>query len=168
MSTPRHGNTDGPEDIDARFAEIVADLEGEVSWGDWPEQQGERSTDDASTPRTEQRTGAGGSEEETAAHGPREQAEHPAGPRDWVPGEEDEGHYEPPEPPPLGAPRPRTVGGFAIILLGFLLLAVPGLLGAGSTVALPLGLVAISGGIAWLLFGLRQGPKDVDDDGAQL
>jgi hypothetical protein len=154
MST-RHDNADGPEDIDAAFAEIVAGLERDAPMSRWPEDH--RHPDDD----------PGASAAPTPAVQP---APEPDGPRDWsLPAdpEEDEGHFEPPEPPPLPKPKPATVGGAALVGLGLLLLLIPGLLSQDATVALPLGLVAISAGISWLLFRMRQGPPD-SGDGAQL
>lgn len=164
----RHDNADGPEDIDAAFAEIVAGLERDAPLGRWPET--EESGDDGGTPGP-------APSHVVPADSPKPRAEPPSdeasGPRDWTPSEasegaEDEGHYEPPEPPPLPTPRPATLGGVILIGLGVVLLVVPGLLGLGSTVSLPLGLVAISGGISWLLLRMRQDPPPESDDGAQL
>jgi hypothetical protein len=89
----------------------------------------------------------------------------PDSPR-W-PAEED--HFEPPEPPPLPVPRPRTVGGVALLAVGVLLLAAPNLLGLGQAAATPLGLLALTAGIGTLVLGLRSGPPpDGWDDGARL
>lgn len=154
----RHNSSDGPEDIDAAFAEIVADLERDTKFGKWP---GEESSSEPESPA-----------ESTAPQPPVEPrpAEPSAeqGPRDWAPAEEEE-HFVPPEPPPLPIPRPATFLGIGIVLLGLLVLLVPGLAGIAATVKLPLGLVLISAGIGWLLFRLRQTPPhDADDDGAQV
>lgn len=154
----RHDNADGPEDIDAAFAEIVAGLEQDAPIAHWPEEQDPSTSaphvDDQAHRSDAPNTGA----EDVAA-----------GPRDWSASEEaeDEGHFEPPEPPPLPKPRVSTVGGIVLIALGILLLVVPGLAGLGSTFSLPLGLIAISAGIGWLLFRMRQGPPH-SEDGAQL
>jgi hypothetical protein len=83
------------------------------------------------------------------------------------PAEED--HFEPPEPPPLPMPRPRTVGGVALLAVGVLLLMGPNLLGLDEGVATPLGLLALTAGIGWLVIGLRSGPPPEGwDDGARL
>ena len=83
---------------------------------------------------------------------------------------EDEGHFVPPEPPPLPRPQPQTIAAIALILLGIVLLAIPSLVGFSAEVSLALGLLAISGGIVWLIARLRQGPPTDSgwDDGAQL
>ena len=89
----------------------------------------------------------------------------PGSPR-W-PTEED--HFEPPEPPPLPVPRPRTVGGVALLAAGVLLLVAPNLLGLGQAVGTPLGLLALTAGIGTLVLGLRSGPPPEGwDDGARL
>ncbi|MDQ4093176.1 MAG: hypothetical protein M3143_07185, partial [Actinomycetota bacterium] len=73
----------------------------------------------------------------------------PDSPR-W-PAEED--HFEPPEPPPLPVPRPRTVGGVALLAAGVLLLVAPNLLDQGQAVATSLGLLALTAGIGVLVLG---------------
>lgn len=196
----RRDSADGPEDIDAAFAEIVAELEQDPRLARWPDERGPEPADPADAD-----SGAGGASSPPAAPRPIEpgpvesspvdpgrvepgpvepapgergpieptgrvdRADTPSGPRDWTPDEEDEGHFVPPEPPPLPKPRASTIGGISLVLVGVLLLLAPGLAGAASTVSLPLGLVAISGGIGWLLFRMRQTPPaSEDDDGAQL
>lgn len=145
----RHDSPDGPEDIDAAFAEIVAGLQRDAPMSNWPDEP--KAAEPAAGSATTE------NEEE--------------GPRDWTPPVEDEGHFEPPEPPPLPKPRLATILGFLGIVVGLVLLLVPGLTGRGGAVTLPLGLVLISAGIAWLLFRMRQGPADSEeggDDGARL
>lgn len=78
-------------------------------------------------------------------------------------------HFDPPEPPPFPTPRPRTVGGVLTLAVGILLLAAPNVLGLGERMATPLGLLAITAGIGWLVIGLRPDPSaEEPDDGARL
>jgi hypothetical protein len=80
-----------------------------------------------------------------------------------------EDHFDPPEPPPFPIPRPRTVGGILTLTMGVLLLVGPSLLGLGERVATPLGLLALTAGIGWLVIGLRPDPpSEESDDGARL
>ena len=89
----------------------------------------------------------------------------PDSPR-W-PAEED--HFEPPEPPPLPVPQPRTVGGVALLTVGVLLLVAPQLLSLDQALATPLGLLALIAGIGALVFGRRCSPPlEGWDDGARL
>lgn len=154
MST-RRDNADGPEDIDARFAEIIAGLERDEPMARWPDEE-DPPTSDRTLAQTQPQQG--------------QEPPEPAGPRDWAPSEEeDEGHFEPPEPPPLPIPKLSTLGGIAAIAVGILILLMPQLAGAFASATIPLGMVAITGGLAWLLFGLRKaGPGTDEDDGAQL
>lgn len=187
MST-RRDSADGPEDIDARFAEIVAGLERDAPLGQWPDGSDTRAVDRFDPARGQDPTetesgGADTASEDSAEPGSRRDATgddsttaanpvaEGSGPRDWAPGpevEDDEGHFEPPEPPPITPPQPSTWGGIGLIVLGVVMLVVPGLFGALGAVALPLGLVSISGGIAWLLLRMRHTPPHDSDDGAQL
>ncbi|MDA3626814.1 DUF308 domain-containing protein [Saccharopolyspora sp. WRP15-2] len=157
MST-RRDNADGPEDIDAAFAEIIADLERDENFARWPEDREPAGEDERPDTATEPKP------VEPTSIEPAD-----SGPRDWTPttAEEDE-HYVPPEPPPLPTPRVTTLAGIAVIVVGVLFALVPGLAGLSGTVTLPLGLVLISGGIGWLLLRLRQPPRSSDDDGAQV
>lgn len=154
----RHDNADGPEDIDAAFAEIVTELERDEPLPRWPQDSGDTTT-----------------VEPPPATSPLEQgdAETANGPRDWSApegaSETDEEHFEPPEPPPLSAPKPATLCGLLLIVLGIVLLFVPGLAGWTGTVTLPIGLFSISAGIGWLLLRMRPASRDSGwDDGAQL
>lgn len=164
---------DGPEDVDATFAEIVADLRAD-GFG-LPEE------DTADAPGTT--VGTEGESRKT----PDRPAEPPAADNPPDPGWRsggtswdttmfsedpagDDEHYVPPEPPPL--PRPK-MGAFLILLLflaGLFLLILPGAIGVGPTVATPLGILALATSIALLLLRVRQGPPPGADpsNGAQV
>lgn len=158
---------DGPEDVDATFAEIVADLRAEgvgLFPDDGPEKPAEKPAE--KTPRPEPSDaeaepgwrGGGTSWDKTLFE------DDPAGAGD------DEGHFVPPEPPPL--PRPRK-GAFIVLLfflLGLLLLIAPNLIGMGTRLGTPLGILALATAIALLLLRVRQGPPPGADphNGAQV
>ncbi|WP_414937372.1 hypothetical protein [Amycolatopsis sp. cmx-11-51] len=168
---------DGPEDVDATFAEIVADLRAE-GVGLFPEDELEKPAGKAAekaekaekpsekTPRPETSEaepepgwrGGGTSWDKTLFE------DAPTGSSD------DEGHFVPPEPPPL--PRPRK-GAFIVLLffvLGLLLLIAPNLIGMGTRLGTPLGILALATAIALLLLRVRQGPPPGADphNGAQV
>ncbi|RSN13849.1 hypothetical protein DMC63_25485 [Streptomyces sp. WAC 05977] len=162
---------DGPEDVDATFAEIVADLRAEgvglFPDDDVEEPAGKTAEKPAEkTPRPEPSDaepepgwrGGGTSWDKTLFE------DAPSGPSD------DEGHFVPPEPPPL--PRPRK-GAFIVLLfflLGLLLLIAPNLIGMGTRLGTPLGILALATAIALLLLRVRQGPPPGADpnNGAQV
>jgi hypothetical protein len=131
-------------DVDAAFAQIVAGWEREHGHTEWPDDESAESSESVAEPEQ-----APDTEDEPL---------------------EDEGHFVPPEPPPLPRPQPQTLGAIALILLGVALLAIPSLIGFSAQVSLALGLLAVSGGIVWLIARLRQGPPTDSgwDDGAQL
>ena len=170
---------DGPEDVDATFAEIVADLRA-GGFG-LPEENTADTADAAGA------AGAAGTESRKTPERPERPTEPPAvesppepgwrsGGTSWDttmfsddPADDDE-HYVPPEPPPL--PRPK-LGAFLILLLflaGLFLLILPGVIGVGPTVATPLGILALATAIALLLLRVRQGPPPGADpsNGAQV
>jgi hypothetical protein len=134
-------------DVDAAFAQIVAGWEREHGHTEWP---------DAESPES---VGSVGSVVE-----PDEAPDTEDEPL------EDEGHFVPPEPPPLPRPQPQTLGAVALFLFGLVLLVVPSLLGFSAQASLALGLLAMSGSIAWLIARLRRSPPTDSgwDDGAQL
>jgi hypothetical protein len=139
---------DSSEDTDAVFAGIVADWRTEPDAPRWPTEDDQvehrRTDEDQERPPSVQ------APQRTAAEG-------------------EEDHFEPPEPPPFPVPQPRTLGGVLLLLLGALLLIQPSLLGLGTTLGTPLGLLTITAGIGWLVLGLRGGPPSEGwDDGARL
>ena len=162
--TRRPGGSDGPEDVDAAFAEIVADLEREGLGGSVVEDDLDQLDFHADLDR--------GAHQEPTNPSPPE----PVGWRvpditweDAVAAEE-EGHYVPPEPPPLPRLRMGTLFGVLLMVVGVLLLAGPGLIGLAPRIATPLALVSLAAGVGWLVLRMRQGPPpDAGwDDGAQL
>ena len=159
---------DGPEDVDATFARIVADLRAEgvgvladdvPPVGDTPAAPAPKppaAKQEPDTVDTDAGWRTGGSDWDATIFGDD-------------PGSEDE-HYLPPEPPPL--PRPRK-GAFVVLLffvMGLLLLIAPAVVGVSVTVATPLGILALATGIALLLLRVRQGPPPGADpsNGAQV
>ena len=149
---PDRAPGDHETDIDAAFAEIVAGWEREHGRAEWP------ADADVDTVHTADTT-------DTA--GPEAEPEPIVIEVDPI---EDEGHFVPPEPPPFPRPHPQTVGAVALFGLGLVLLLIPNVLGFSAQAGLILGLLAISGGIGWLIARLRQGPPTDSgwDDGAQL
>ncbi|WP_370942918.1 hypothetical protein AB5J62_28055 [Amycolatopsis sp. cg5] len=144
---------DGPEDVDATFAEIVADLRAE-GVGLLDEEPEPAEPEEKKAPDRGWR--GGGAEWDATMFG-----DDPA---------DDNEHYVPPEPPPL--PRPRK-GAFIVLLffvIGLVLLIWPNVLGLGTTLATPLGILSLATAIALLLLRVRQGPPDGADPttGAQV
>jgi hypothetical protein len=134
------GSGDSVEDTDTAFARIVAGLRAQ----------------DLGT-------------QDSRAQDSRGQSEEPNWPARNFATDTGEDHFDPPEPPPLPMPRPRTVSGVFTLAVGVLLLAAPNLVGLGERVATPLGLLAVTAGIGWLVMGLRPGPSAAgSDDGARL
>jgi hypothetical protein len=147
-----------PEDVDAAFAAIVADLEREGFGADVP-------TDTEPT-------------EELTTSGQREAAEpttgEPTAPItawrgqeaewDWSWGSDEE-HYVPPEPPPLPRLRPITVLALILVVAGVLLLAAPGVIGLDPRVATPISLLALVCGFGLLFLRMRRTPPDPGDHG---
>ncbi|HEX4720909.1 MAG TPA: hypothetical protein VH333_00235 [Pseudonocardiaceae bacterium] len=158
--TRRPGGSDGPEDVDAAFAEIVADLEREGLGASvveanldptaFPDLNDLTPTDPSPTEPVGWRVPSVSWEDAVTA--------------------EEEGHYVPPDPPPLPRLRPATIFGILLMAIGVLLLAGPSLIGLAPRIATPLALVALTAGIGWLILRTRQGPPPDSgwDDGAQL
>ncbi|WP_031467697.1 hypothetical protein [Sciscionella sediminilitoris] len=164
--------SDGPEDVDAAFAEIVADLEREGV--------GENLTAEPSEPAGSETSGPEAAEEQRPRPEPEPRpraSEWRTAERDWDPDADldidaDDEHYEPPEPPPVPRPHAATIVALVLIAIAILLFAAPNLLGISSSAAIPLGAVAAVGAAGLLLFRLRSGPPPgspgSDDDGAQV
>jgi hypothetical protein len=151
--TRRPGGSDGPEDVDAAFAEIVADLERE-GLGAMIEAD-ELGLTAPESPPADRRPPA-----------PPDPAP-PASPAEW---DTEEEHYVPPDPPPLPKLRPSTIFGIVLLVIGGFLLAAPSVIGLAPRIATPLALVSMAAGIGWLVLRMRQGPPPDSgwDDGAQL
>lgn len=184
--------SDGPENVDATFEEIVAGLRrqgfdentvdrqtfdepgsGEHRGGTGDDREGgallERPGSDPSDDRD---AGGGTPAAEAGARGdgwresPIAWDETMFGP---APDEADD-HFVPPEPPPLPKPRKGAILVLVLVVLGLLLLIAPSLVGLSGAVATPLGMLALAAGIALLLLRVRQGPPDGADptNGAQV
>ncbi|ASO22174.1 hypothetical protein FHR81_004814 [Actinoalloteichus hoggarensis] len=159
------GSADGPEDIDAAFAEIVAGLKRESdavpSWPQDEQADAERGGQRGRRAETEERA----AREKQAQ--PEAEPEPTPAPVEPVP---DEGHFEPPEPPPLPRLRRSTIGALVMFAVGLVLLIIPGVIGLTRQVGLPLGLLVISAGVGWLVYRMRQGPPPDSGwhDGAQI
>lgn len=151
-----------PKDYDAAFAEIVAGWKRESETPRWPDDD---ELDQAGTggiaekPRETPTPSVIDAESGDVGDGQLAKSEA-----------DDEGHYVPPEPPPLPTLRPATLGALGVVVLGVFFVLSPSLLYFDSAIMLPLGLVCIGGGIVWLLSRLRTGPSQDDgwDDGAQV
>jgi hypothetical protein len=146
-----------PEDVDATFAAIVADLraEGIGEFDDGPTEQAQEPTPPApASPGPSWRTGDTAWEDTVLGDEPADDNEH----------------YVPPEPPPL--PRPGK-GAFIVLLfflIGLFLLIAPGLIGISASLGTPLGILALATALALLLLRVKQGPPDGADptNGAQV
>jgi hypothetical protein len=183
---PTGRRPDLPDDVDAAFASIVADwaADGAPRWPD----------EDAGSPAPQARSDDGpssGPATATPPRGPRPSPSVPDAPRPDASGPavrptidpaagghrrhtpptppEDE-HYVPPEPPPLPRLGLSSLLGLALLVVGVVLLAVPGLLGGPVGLGIVPGLLAMTAGLGWLVFGLRRhrDPEDGPDGGAVL
>ncbi|GAA4888670.1 hypothetical protein [Actinomycetospora straminea] len=177
---------DLPDDVDAAFASIVADWAAEGA-PRWPDEEApeapEARTDGPSsglgtaTPPHDARPPA----PETPSPGVRRRPEPPAGPaagppagpprgqRPTPPRPAEDEHFVPPEPPPLPRLGLSSLLGLALLVVGVVLLAVPGLLGGPVGLGIIPGLLAMTAGLGWLVFGLRRGREpEGPDDGAVL
>ena len=154
--------SDRPEDVDAAFAAIVADLEREGLGSQLPEL--DEPAEDRAAAEPDSSEGAAAAPPRPAAWRGQE-AEW-----DWSWATDDE-HYVPPEPPPLPRLRPLTIVALGLILAAVVLLVLPSVIGLDRVIGLPIALVALVCGGALLLLRIRQTPKkpkDGRDDGAQI
>lgn len=174
--------SDRPDDVDAAFAEIVADLQREGVGRTIPDLDDLTDTselpitdDPDSTPPGGFASGSPGlAQGRPAPDAPTSQPPAPSwrghdGEWDWSWGT-DEDHYVPPEPPPLPKLRPLTIVALALIVIGVVLLIIPTLIGLDARIATPIALLSITSGGGMLLLRARQPPKDPNarDDGAQI
>jgi hypothetical protein len=150
---------DGPDDVDAAFAEIVADLEREGVGVDVSTEIADKDVRDDSDAAPATSGGAEPSGEVWRGHGDW----------DWTWSSDDE-HYVPPEPPPLPRPKPVTVLALVLLVIGIVLLVAPNLLAVSARVATPIALISLAVGIGLVALRIRSGPpRDSDpDNGAQV
>ncbi|MFI9818460.1 hypothetical protein [Saccharothrix variisporea] len=151
----RRDSTDGPEDVDATFAEIVAGLEREGVGRTWPDATDSFEDDDT---------------EAEPAKPTRPEGQPAVATADDEDDDDPDDHFVPPEPPPLPALRAGTIAALLIMLLGVVLLVAPGLFGLTSAIGTPLALIVLCSGAGWLVLRIRNGPPPDSgwDDGAVL
>ncbi|WP_158840403.1 hypothetical protein [Saccharothrix deserti] len=158
----RRDSTDGPEDVDATFAEIVAGLEregvGRQAWSDDDEPDEDDEAEPVRPVRPEGQPAVA-----TVEDGPDDDDADPDS-------DDPNDHYVPPEPPPLPALRPGTIAALLVIVLGVVLLVAPGLFGLTGAIGTPLALIVMCSGAGWLILRMRSGPPPDSgwDDGAVL
>lgn len=154
-----------PEDVDAEFAAIVADLERE-GLGSGVRADPERTEDLPRPGKPENRPDEPTSPPAAAQPGQSWRG-HDAE-WDWSWGSDDE-HYVPPEPPPLPRLRPMTIVALVLVVAGVVLLIVPGLLGADQRITTPVALLSLVCGFVLLFLRIRRTSPDSDhDNGAQI
>ncbi|MGW4209509.1 hypothetical protein ACWEIJ_16085 [Lentzea sp. NPDC004789] len=148
----RRDSTDGPENVDELFAEIVAGLERDGVGKDWLDLD-EASPEDLRTLDDPAGEPAAGLDDEPDRRG-----------------RDDEDHYIPPEPPPFPVLRASTIAALGLFVLGIVLLVAPGLFGLESRIGTPLSLVSLCAGVGWLILRMRNTPPPDSgwDDGAQV
>ncbi|MFV0534557.1 MAG: hypothetical protein ACK5MR_12995 [Cumulibacter sp.] len=140
-----------PQEVDARFAEIIGTLDGPSHVPDRPE------PDVAAREASPE-----------APDGPSSGWREADG--DWlaeIEDDEDEG-YEPPPPPPMPKPTSKVVIGIVLLIAGCIALFSPTVLPISFTLSVVIGVVLIGGGVGYLLMQLRDRPDDPFDDGARV
>ncbi|WP_285646376.1 hypothetical protein [Lentzea sp. NBRC 102530] len=162
----RRDSTDGPENVDELFAEIVAGLERDGVGKDWLDLD-EANADTDDDPDGGRDGDRSGPDARTAV------ADEPVPDLDDEPkyrDPADEDHYVPPEPPPFPVLRASTFAALGLFVLGILLLVAPGIFGLQSRIGTPLSLVALCAGVGWLILRMRNTPPPDSgwDDGAQV
>lgn len=159
---------DGPDDVDAAFARIAADLRAEglgvvdaAETGKPEVSRPEDRPDDPARSR-DPALGSGWRDSDTEW----DDTLFGSDPADA----DDDEHYVPPEPPPLPRPRRGAVVVLLFFVLSLLLLIAPEVLGLSSRVGTPLGILGLAAALALLLLRVKQGPPDGADPstGAQV
>jgi hypothetical protein len=181
--------SDRPDDVDAAFAEIVADLQREGVGRTLPDLDDPPDTTElpvmgdptAARDKPPPNVPPTPPPVRPTSLSPGHTVDTPRNPEppqpwrghntdwDWSWGTDEE-HYVPPEPPPLPRLRPLTIASLVLIVLGVVLLIIPSLIGLDARIATPIALLAVTFGGGMLLLRARQTPKDptTRDDGAQI
>ncbi|RSM79008.1 hypothetical protein DMH04_32570 [Kibdelosporangium aridum] len=174
------GGSDGPEDVDAAFAQIVADLEREgLGSSVQADLDREAGLDTVAEPDVEPPEQEPDKPAKSRKSEPLDEPDLPeisapatAGWRghetemDWAWSSDDD-HYVPPEPPPIPRPSPLTILALVLMLIALFLLVAPGLIGLATRVATPIALVSAAVGIGLVVLRIRQ-HNDDGDNGAQV
>ena len=153
---------DRPEDVDEAFARLVAGFNAppQGAANPWPE--AENVSDDSEEPADE-----GAPTQATTAQPapPEAEVDRPDTDATW----EDEGHFVPPDPPPVPRPAPLRLAAWIAVLLGPVLMTLVAALGWWVPdlviTALVVGFVS---GVVYLIATMGDGPPDPygPDDGA--
>ncbi|MGH3492422.1 MAG: hypothetical protein ACRDRL_34155 [Sciscionella sp.] len=169
----RAADPDGPEDVDAEFAAIIAELEREglgsnlsaieSAEPECPHESGWAHTDGAATEHGAE-AGGQGSDGIEAWPASWRSAEQGWG---WESASDTE-HYIPPEPPPLPRLRAGTILAIVVLAAGMVVLIAPALMGLTPRLALPIGVLAVVSGLGLLLLRMRVHNDDDGDNGAQV
>ncbi|MBO0866984.1 MAG: DUF308 domain-containing protein [Micromonosporaceae bacterium] len=186
----RSGGTVEADDLDSRFAGIVAGFDADLAQTQPPWPAAEEISDPATHPEADLRSGDEVLEDDLPGDEP------PRSLRRWsastidphggsradepslldgldtfgtdLPEAEDEEGYTPPPPPPLPRISSAAILSLLSIAIGLVVFLKPGLLPADTSVAMVLGFAGILGGFAGLIWRLRSGDDDDrgPDDGA--
>lgn len=178
----------GDDEISRRFDDIVSGMSADMDWDtSGPVKQADRDTTPApgtsaewygtATPertdrsetaerrrlrREHRKENRAAEVTEMAAEQARREAEYAS---------DDEGHFVPGEPPPVGRPKLRTVTAILLLAAGMFLLLGPNVLNVSPNGVLLLAGVTIVAGGALLVSGLRRTHGDVGDgwdDGSRV
>lgn len=159
---------DGQDDVDAIFGEIVAGLraDGTPPFEAAPERRrpepppAEPTAAEPTVAEPGWRSGPSGWDETMLSSGSLDDTD------------DDDAHFVPPEPPPLPRPSRSMMVVGLFFLIGLVLLIAPGLLGIGTTVATPLGMLSLAAGLGFLLLHAKDDPSPPPgsdpDTGAQV
>jgi hypothetical protein len=163
------GGSDGPEDVDAAFAQIVAGLEREGVGASVPTDLSELSELSDLTELTGEKKEASAAPEAPAAPPPAAGWRGHESEMDWAWSTDDD-HYVPPEPPPLPRPSPLTILALVLMLIALFLLVAPNVIGLATRVATPIALISAAVGIGLVVLRIRQNnpPGPGNDNGAQV
>lgn len=160
-------NPDGQDDVDALFGEIVADLRAEGI--------GARTDlSERDEPKPEPAEGAPPDERSTAPAGGNWRSSD----ADWDETmlsdgveDDDDDHFVPPEPPPLPKPTGSMLVVGLFFVVGLVLLIAPAVVGIGTVVATPLGILSLAAGLGFLLLHAKDDQRPPGSDpsnGAQV
>ncbi|CAM2969601.1 hypothetical protein SAXI111661_11060 [Saccharomonospora xinjiangensis] len=181
----RASGAEGPEDVDATFARIVADLRAEGFGAGIADGDDQDDRDDLLVDAEDDEDGRQGRTRLRSARDQDSPAPPGTGWRDSPTGwdetmlgddrtaagpDDDDEHFVPPEPPPLPRPRKGAIVVLLFFVVGLLLLVAPGVIGLAESISLPLGMLCLATGIALALLRVKQGPPDGADptNGAQV